>query len=88
MDFFRPMWRRIAVTAFIAAWFAWEALWNHDQLWMMITGAALAYAVWNLFIKFDANDKGPAAAPQAAPQEPPKAATKEESPKDDAKPEN
>lgn len=52
-DWFRPLWRRVAVTAFVAAWFAWEAFWNQDQFWMMITGAALAYAVWNFFIRFD-----------------------------------
>jgi predicted PurR-regulated permease PerM len=52
-DWFRPLWRRVAVTAFIVVWFAWEALYAQDQFWMLITGAALAYAVWNFFIKFD-----------------------------------
>ena len=41
LDWFRPLWRRVAVTAFVAAWFIWETFWNQDQLWMMITGAAL-----------------------------------------------
>lgn len=53
IDWFRPLWRRVAVTAFVAVWFAWEMLWNHDQLWMAITGVALAYAVWSFFIRFD-----------------------------------
>ena len=52
-DWFRPLWRRVAVTAFVAVWFAWEAFWNQDQLWMTITGGALAYAVWSFFIRFD-----------------------------------
>ena len=53
LEWFRPLWLRLLVTGLVALWFAWEALWNQDQLWMLITGAALAYAVWNLFIKFD-----------------------------------
>jgi hypothetical protein len=53
LDWFRPLWRRVAVTAFVAAWFAWETIFNQDQLWMAITGAALAYAVWTFFIRFD-----------------------------------
>lgn len=52
-DWFRPLWRRVAVTAFVAVWFAWEAIWNQDPLWMTITGGALAYAVWSFFIRFD-----------------------------------
>lgn len=60
-DWFRPLWRRVAVTAFIVVWFAWEALYAQDQFWMLITGAALAYAIWNFFIKFDdrGNKPGP-----------------------------
>jgi predicted PurR-regulated permease PerM len=60
-DWFRPLWRRVAVTAFIVVWFAWEALYAQDQFWMLITGAALAYAIWNFFIKFDDRGKKPGA---------------------------
>jgi hypothetical protein len=52
LEWFRPLWLRALVTALVAAWFAWETLINRDQLWMIITGAALAYAVWNLFIAY------------------------------------
>jgi hypothetical protein len=52
LEWFRPLWLRVLVTALVAAWFAWETLINRDQLWMIITGAALAYAVWNLFIAY------------------------------------
>lgn len=54
VQWFRPLWLRVLVVAFIVAWFCWEAFYNHDQLWMIITAAAFAYAVWNLFIRFDA----------------------------------
>ncbi len=58
LDWFRPLWRRVAVTVFVAGWFLWETLWNHDQMWMLITGAALVYAVWNLFIRFEQRTRG------------------------------
>ena len=53
MDWFRPLWRRVAVTVFLVAWLGWETFFNHDQFWMAIVGAALLYAVWSLFITFD-----------------------------------
>lgn len=53
MDWFKPLWRRVAVTVFLVAWLGWETFFNHDQLWMAIVGAALLYAVWSLFITFD-----------------------------------
>lgn len=53
LEWFRPLWLRLVVTGLVAVWFLWETFWNKDQMWMIITGAALAYAVWNLFIKYD-----------------------------------
>lgn len=53
LEWFRPLWLRGLVTGLVAVWFIWETFFTRDQLWMVITGAALAYAVWNLFIKFD-----------------------------------
>ncbi len=44
-NWFRPLWRRIAVTAFLAVWLAWELLWNQDQFWALLVGAALAYSL-------------------------------------------
>ena len=52
LEWFRPLWLRLLVTGLVAVWFGWEALNIKDQLWMRITGAALAYAVWNLFIAY------------------------------------
>ena len=49
VDWFRPLWRRVAVTAFIAAWCAWE-WYGGEQLWQLLTTAALVYAVWSFFI--------------------------------------
>jgi len=53
LEWFRPLWLRLLVTGLVAAWFAWETFFTKDQLWMIITGAALAYAVWNLFIRYN-----------------------------------
>lgn len=55
-DWFRPLWRRVTVTAFIVGWTILEwTLW-HDELFRWLTLGALAYAVWSFFIAFD---KGP-----------------------------
>jgi len=52
LEWFRPLWLRGLVTGLVALWFGWETFINQDQMWMLITGAALAYAIWNLFIKY------------------------------------
>lgn len=54
-NFFRPLWRRVAVVVFLAAWLAWEVFFTREQMWMMIVGAVLAYSVWSFFISFDRN---------------------------------
>jgi hypothetical protein len=58
LEWFRPLWLRLLVTGLVAVWFIWETFFTRDQLWMIITGAALAYAVWNLFIKFERKAPG------------------------------
>ena len=51
-DFFRPLWRRVLVTAVVGAWCAYETFFSRDSLWITITLAALAYCVWNFFLRF------------------------------------
>ena len=55
-EFFRPLWRRIAVVAALALWLGYEAMFIGEQLWIMIVGAALAYAVWNFFLNWKDED--------------------------------
>ena len=55
-EFFRPMWRRIAVVALLAAWLGYEAMFVGEQLWIMIVGATLAYAVWTFFLNWKDED--------------------------------
>jgi hypothetical protein len=58
-NWFRPLWRRVAVCVFVAGWFCWELLYTHDQTWMMIVLALFAYAIWIFFIRFDSGPKNP-----------------------------
>ena len=51
-DFFRPMWRRVVVTAVVAAWFAYETFFTKDQLWITITAVGVVYCVWNFFLRY------------------------------------
>ena len=55
-DFFRPLWRRVAVTGFCAAWAIWEFS-SNETTWAMIMGAVTAYCIWNFFINFDDDEK-------------------------------
>lgn len=57
MGWFRPLYRRVIVVAIVAGWCAFEWLVSHDQIWGMITAAALAYAVWMFFINFESELK-------------------------------
>ena len=73
-DFFRPLWRRVLVLGVVVAWFGYETLFSKDPLWITITGAALAYCVWNLFLRFPKDPPGstgsgtPSAAPSGSPE--------------------
>lgn len=51
--FFGPLWRRLALVALVAAWFAYEALFIQDQLWLLIVGGMLAYSIWSYLIRWD-----------------------------------
>jgi len=52
LRWFRPMWRRVAVAAFLVLWLGWELLFTQDMFWAVLVGAALAYVGWNFFYKF------------------------------------
>lgn len=52
LNWFRPLWRRVAVVVFLAAWLVWEVFFTGEQLWMILVGAALAYALYNFFYAF------------------------------------
>ena len=66
INWFRPLWRRIAVTAFLAVWCAWEWVWNQEPFWGVLVGAALAYSLYNFFYAFPKED------PSNEPIQPPR----------------
>jgi hypothetical protein len=74
VNFFRPLWRRIAVTAVCVVWAALE-LWHGEQMWIWITLGLSAYAVWNFFIAFPKNVPAstPAIEGKGGPDVPPQA---------------
>jgi hypothetical protein len=43
--FFRPLWRRVALVVFCAAWTAWE-YYNQEELWGMIALGMTAYGAY------------------------------------------
>jgi hypothetical protein len=51
-EFFRPLWRRVAVVAVLAVWLGFEALFVRESMWLFIIGGTLAYAVWNFFLNW------------------------------------
>ena len=67
LNWFRPLWRRVAVVAFLTVWLAWEAIWTKETLWIVLVGAALAYSLYNFFYAFPKeepkNDEVPPASP-------------------------
>lgn len=52
LNWFRPLWRRVAVVVFLAAWLGWELIWTRDSFWALLVGAALAYSLYNFFYAF------------------------------------
>lgn len=54
LQWFEPLWRRIAVLAVCAGWTALE-FWRGDQTWGFLVLAVTAYCVWTFFITFDKN---------------------------------
>ena len=72
VKFFRPLWVRLLVTGVIVVWFVAEAVFSHDPFWMTVTGAGIAYCVWNFFLRWP-KDLPPAAPKGSEPPAPPPA---------------
>lgn len=48
--FFKPLWRRILVTALVIVWAAFEFLFPREPMWMVLSGGLVAYSVWVFFL--------------------------------------
>jgi hypothetical protein len=69
VNFFRPLWIRLLVTAVCVVWFVLEALFTRDPLWLGISGVGIVYCAWNFFLRWP-GDK-PAGPPSEPPASPP-----------------
>jgi hypothetical protein len=56
--FYRPLWRRIVITAFVALWLAYE-IYNGSGLWTGIVAAMLCYALWIFFLSWPKTPDNP-----------------------------
>jgi len=50
--FFKPLWRRVAIVAVVAAWLAVEVFYVRDSLWIMVAAGMLVYAIWTFLLKW------------------------------------
>jgi hypothetical protein len=50
--FFRPLWRRVAITAFTGLWALFE-LWHGNTFWAALFGAITLYLAHQLFYAFN-----------------------------------
>lgn len=69
-NWFKPLWRRVAVTAVVIVWFGFEALFTHEPMWMTISGIGIAYCVWTFFIRFPKDAASTTPAVPATPAAP------------------
>jgi hypothetical protein len=56
--FYRPLWRRIAITAFVALWLAVE-IYHQSGFWIVIAAAMLCYALWIFFLSWPKTPDNP-----------------------------
>lgn len=70
VNWWRPLWKRIAVVVFLSLWLAWEVFFTGEQLWMFLVGAALAYSLYNFFYAFPKEKPNRDAVSPAPPPEP------------------
>ena len=54
---FRPLWRRVAVTAVCVAWAVFETVYGETP-WDWIAFGAVGFAVWSLFLSGDYGRSG------------------------------
>lgn len=50
--FLRPLWRRIALVAFCAAWSVYEFVVSGSGLWGTLAGGMAAYGAWQFLINY------------------------------------
>lgn len=67
VKWFRPLWRRVAATGFLALWLGWEVFFMGDTFWIIIIGAAFVFALYTLFYAFPKEQPHDALPPAGSP---------------------
>jgi hypothetical protein len=50
--FFQPLWRRVVIVGFVAAWLGFEVIYTKDTLWMSVATVMLVYGIWSFFLNW------------------------------------
>ena len=58
--FFRPLWRRIVLVVFCAAWAVFE-FWNGQAFWGTLAVGMAAYGAWEFLWNYSPKDAVPSA---------------------------
>jgi hypothetical protein len=56
--FYKPLWRRIVITAIVALWVAFE-IYKDGGFWLVIAVAMLCYALWIFFLSWPKTPDNP-----------------------------
>lgn len=56
--FYKPLWRRIVITAIVALWVAFE-IYQGSGFWLVIAVAMLCYALWIFFLSWPKTPDNP-----------------------------
>lgn len=56
--FYKPLWRRIVITAVVALWVAFE-IYQGSGFWLVIAVAMLCYALWIFFLSWPKTPDNP-----------------------------
>lgn len=63
--FYKPLWRRVAIVAAVAAWLVFELWQANSSLWIAISGGMFVYAVYTFLITWPKDDAADDANPGA-----------------------
>jgi hypothetical protein len=50
--FYKPLWRRVAIVASLAAWTGFEIYNGSSPFWFMIFGALTIFCFWTMFVTY------------------------------------
>ena len=53
---FRPLWRRVALTGALFVWAGVEAYWLNNPGWFWMVLLVALYCLWHFFLTFDPQD--------------------------------